>query len=688
MTMSVTLSDRDDPWLWLEEVDSERAMAWVRERNAHSETTLESLPGQAAMRERIRTILDSPQQIPYIARRGDFVYNLWRDKASPRGLWRRTSLAEFRREAPAWDVLLDLDALAKFEGENWVWAGTTSFAPEHRRVLLALSRGGADANVVREFDTMTRDFVAGGFAITEAKSQVTWLDADTLLVGSDLGPGTLTDSGYPRQLRRWPRGTALAAAPLVFEGVAGDVSVSVSVDRTPGFKRVVFHRALDFYRSRMWLQQDAALVEVDKPEDADLSFWREWALISLRSNWRRNGKLWPRGALLAVDAKAYLAGGGELDALFVPTATCSLEDFNATATRLVLTLQDQVTSRVETRQYVDGRWQTQAMVLPKLGYLSVSALHEPLVDKDTLAEALLVNYADFLTPDSLLLASTTAADVVTLKSRPAFFDAQGMQVRQQFARSADGTQVPYFLVTPKDWREGQTRPTLLYGYGGFEVSQQPTYSGVVGSEWLAQGGVFVMANIRGGGEFGPGWHQAAQGPSRRQKSFDDFAAIAQHLIEQKITTASMLGIEGGSNGGLLVAAVMLQRPELFAAVLCQVPLLDMKRYHRLLAGASWMAEYGDPDKPEDWAAMSRWSPYQNLHAGARLPAVLLTTSTRDDRVHPGHARKMAARLHELGHRVLYWENTEGGHGGAADNAQRARMLALEYAFLKSTLGLR
>ena len=263
-----------------------------------------------------------------------------------------------------------------------------------------------------------------------------------------------------------------------------------------------------------------------------------------------------------------------------------------------------------------------------------------------------------------------------------------MQVRQQFARSADGTQVPYFLVTPKGWHEGQARPTVLYGYGGFEVSQQPSYSGVVGSEWLAQGGVFVMANIRGGGEFGPGWHQAAQGPSRRQKSFDDFAAIAQHLIEQQVTTASMLGIEGGSNGGLLVAAVMLQRPELFAAVLCQVPLLDMKRYHRLLAGASWMAEYGDPDKPEDWDAMSRWSPYQNLHAGAKQPAVLLTTSTRDDRVHPGHARKMAARLHELGHRVLYWENTEGGHGGAADNAQRARMLALEYAFLKSTLGLR
>jgi prolyl oligopeptidase len=415
---------------------------------------------------------------------------------------------------------------------------------------------------------------------------------------------------------------------------------------------------------------------------------RQWALIRLRSSWQRGGKTWPSGALLVVDAQAYLGGGGELEALFEPTATCSLEDYNASATRLVLTLQDQVTSRVETRQHLDGRWQTQAMALPALGHLSVTALHEPLVDADTLAEALLVNHTDFLTPDSLLLANTGAGSIEVLKSRPRFFDAQGMQVRQQFARSADGTKVPYFLVTPRDWVAGQARPTLLYGYGGFEVSQTPHYSGVVGSEWLEKGGVYVLANIRGGGEFGPLWHQAAQGPLRRQKSFDDFAAVAQHLIEQAVTTAAMLGIEGGSNGGLLVGAVMLQRPELFGAVLCQVPLLDMKRYHRLLAGASWMAEYGDPDKTEDWAAMSRWSPYQNVHAGAQLPPVLLTTSTRDDRVHPGHARKMAARLQELGHRVLYWENIEGGHGGAADNVQRARMLALEYAFMKSTLGLR
>ena len=675
-----------DPWLWLEEVEGERALAWVRARNAESESALESLPGQALMRERMRAILDSPKQIPYVVRRGPWLYNLWRDAAHPRGLWRRTSLSDYRRELPSWDVLIDLDALALTEGENWVWAGAVSFAPSHRHVMVALSRSGADATVQREFDTIARAFVADGFHIDEAKSRVTWQDADTLLVGSDFGLGSLTDSGYPRQLRRWQRGTALADALLVFEGATSDVSVSVTVDRTPGFERIVFERALDFYRSRAWLQQGDALLAIAKPEDAELHFWREWLLIELRSDWAVAGKVWPRGALLAAHAQRFLAEPPELEALFTPSATCSLEDLGATQSRLLLTLLDQVTSRVETRQFVDGAWRSQLLPLPQPGQLSVTALHEPLLADDELAEALLINYADFLTPDALLLSSTTAPTLETLKSRPRFFDAQGMGVQQCFATSADGTQVPYFVVMPSPAQAATPRPTLLYGYGGFEVSQLPYYSGVRGSEWLAHGGVFVLANIRGGGEFGPGWHQAAVGPNK-QKSYDDFIAVAEHLIDTGVTTAAQLGIEGGSNGGLLVGAVMLQRPELFRAVLCQVPLLDMLRYHRLLAGASWVAEYGDPDDAAAWAGMARWSPYQNVRRGVTLPAVLLTTSTRDDRVHPGHARKMAARLREFGHTVLYWENLEGGHGGAADNEQRARMLALEYTFLKRELGL-
>ena len=682
-----SLADAADPWLWLEEVLGERALAWVRERNGESEAALEALPGQPAMRERIRAILDSPQQIPYVARRGRHLYNLWRDQAHPRGLWRRTTLAEYRGETPQWDVLIDLDALALAEGENWIWAGATSCAPDHQRVLIALSRGGADASVLREYDTVERRFVVDGFRVDEAKTRVAWLDADTIYIGSDFGPGTLTHSGYPRQLRRWRRGTALADATLVFEGEVSDVSVAVDVDRTPGFERVVFVRALDFYRSMAWLQQGETLLPVPKPENATLNFWREWVLIELRSDWALPPVVWPRGSLLVGRSRDFMSGGRDFEALFTPTGTCSLASCAATQSTLVLNLLDQVASRVELRRHRDGRWQSQRLAMPHPGHLDVTALHDPLMADDALAEALFINYADFLTPDSLWLGSTTSETLETLKARPSFFDASGMRVEQRFATSADGTRVPYFIVWPASAQAGEPRPTLLYGYGGFELSQHPYYSGVVGSEWVAQGGVHVLANIRGGGEFGPGWHQQAAGPANRQKCFDDFAAIAQDLIQRHVTTAAMLGIEGGSNGGLLVAAVMLQRPELFRAVLCQVPLLDMRRYHRLLAGASWIAEYGDPDKGEDWTAMSRWSPYQNVHAGTQLPAVMLTTSTRDDRVHPGHARKMAARLRELGHRVLYWENIEGGHGGAADNVQRARMLALEYAFLKRELGL-
>ena len=384
--------------------------------------------------------------------------------------------------------------------------------------------------------------------------------------------------------------------------------------------------------------------------------------------------------MLASDAKRYLAGERKFDALFTPTATRSLASYTATKTTLVLDVLDNVAGRLQEWKRVDGRWQRRDVAAPHPGRLGVSALHDPLIERDELAETLLVDYADFLTPDALMLGRAGSDGLDKVKSRPSFFDGAGMRVEQLFARSKDGTAVPYFVVRPRNARAGERAPTLLYGYGGFEVSQTPFYSGIVGSQWLARGGVFVLANIRGGGEFGPAWHQAAVG-QHKQKSYDDFIAVAEDLIARGITSAAQLGIEGGSNGGLLVGAVMVQRPELFKAVVCQVPLLDMKRYHRLLAGASWMAEYGDPDKPEDWAAISRYSPYQNVRKGVKMPSVIFTTSTRDDRVHPGHARKMAERMREQGHRVLYWENIEGGHGGAADNAQRARMTALEYGFL-------
>lgn len=676
-----------DPYLWLEDVAGDRALAWVRERNAESRRVLEAEPGFVETRERIRAILDSKEKIPQVVRRGDWLYNFWQDEQHPRGLWRRTTLAEYRQAAPAWETVLDVDALGRAERESWVWGGAACLGPEHRRCLVELSRGGADATVLREFDAVAKRFVEGGFALPEAKHTLAWKDADEIYVGTDFGPGSLTDAGYPRVLKRWRRGQPLAQAATVFEGQASDVGVWIDVDRTPGYERTVVTRAIDFYRSQDFLLQGDALQPLAKPEDAQLSFWRAHALLELRSDWAQDGRTWPRGSLLVADAEAFVAGRPVFEALFTPTPTRSLAGFAATRSHLVLDVLHNVASRLEEWTPGAHGWQRREVQAPHPGTLSVQALHDPLQREDALAEHLLIQYTDFLTPDTLWLARTGSDAHETLKSRPRYFDATGMRVEQQFATSKDGTRVPYFVVWPRGAAADGRNPTLLYGYGGFEVSMQPFYSGSVGSSWLARGGVYVLANIRGGGEFGPGWHQAAV-KRDRQKSFDDFIAVAEDLVARRITSPAHLGIQGGSNGGLLVGAVMLQRPQLFGAVVCQVPLLDMRRYHRLLAGASWMAEYGNPDEPGDWAALARYSPYHNLRPGLALPALLLITSTRDDRVHPGHARKMAARLREMGYAPLYYENIEGGHGAAADNAQRADMAALEFAFLWRALGRR
>ncbi len=683
-----TMDPALDPYLWLEDVHGERALAWVRERNAESEAELQARPGFDALRSSIREVLDSKAQIPHVVRRAGWLYNFWRDAEHPRGLWRRTTLDEYRLDTPAWETVLDLDALAAAEGENWVWAGATCLGPDYRRCMLALSRGGADATVVREFDTVDKRFVEGGFELPEAKTSVEWQDENHLYVGTDFGPGSLTDSGYPRLVKRWQRGLPLATARTVFEGERGDVSVSVSVDHTPGFERTLFVRAPDFYTSRLWLLDGQGLTAVDKPADAQLAFWRDRVLIELRSDWPLGQQTWPRGSLLVADATAYLKGQRSFQALFTPTATRSLAAYDLGRDSVLLTVSDNVSSRLEERRWQHGRWVSRTVDAPFPGTLSAATLHDPLLPADPLADAYLLNVADFLRPDSLQLGRFGHDERETLKTRPRFFDAEGMRVEQHFARSRDGTDVPYFVVWPRGAQPDGDNPTLLYGYGGFEVPMQPYYSGVQGRAWTTQGGVFVLANIRGGGEFGPGWHQAAV-KANKQNSYDDFAAVAEDLIKRRITRPERLAIQGGSNGGLLVGAVMLQRPELFSAVVCQVPLLDMKRYHRLLAGASWMAEFGDPDQPEEWAFIQRYSPYQNVkpprEGEAPLPRVLFVTSTRDDRVHPGHARKMAARMREQGHALLYWENIEGGHGGAADNAQRAQMSALEFSFLWQTL---
>ncbi len=677
-----------DPYLWLENVQGERALAWVRERNAEARKRLEAWPAFDTARTRIREILDSRDRIPAVSRRGAYLYNLWQDAANPRGLWRRTTLEEYRKAQPAWETVIDVDALGKADGENWVWHGAQCLGPDYNLCLVSLSRGGADASVVREFDIAARKFVDGGFTLPEAKSDVAWIDRNTVYVGTDFGPGSLTDSGYPRVVKRWKRGEPLAQAETVFEGRKTDVAASASVDLTPGFERTTFTRAPDFYNTETTLLVAGKQVPLQKPSDANVSFWYAHALVELRSDWKQGDTTWPRGSLLAADASDFIAGKPQFTALFTPTAARSLAGFTATRSTVLVNVLDNVASRLEEwRPQAKAGWARREVKAPFPGTLSVASWSDPMLKDDALAEAYTVSYTDFLTPDTLYLARTGSDAREKLKARPAFFDSDGMKVEQRFASSKDGTRVPYFVVWPKGATADGNNPTLLYGYGGFEQSMQPWYSGGFGTAWYQRGGVLVVANIRGGGEFGPAWHQAAV-KAHKQRSYDDFAAVAEDLVKQRITSPRHLGIEGGSNGGLLVGAVMLQRPDLLGAVVCQVPLLDMQRYHKLLAGASWMAEYGDPDQPAEWAFISKYSPYQNVKAGVKLAPVLFITSTRDDRVHPGHARKMAARMLEQGHEVVYYENIEGGHGGAADNAQRADMTALEFAFLWQQLDRR
>jgi len=695
-TSPASLSHPDnDPHDWLEDVLGDRALAWVRERNAESESLLTARPEYAPIRQQLLEVLNSKDRIPSVTRRGHHFYNLWRDDLHPRGLWRRTTLAEYRLAAPAWETVLDLDALAAAEGENWVWGGANALDTEPHRCLVSLSRGGADATVVREFDTATRQFVEGGFSLPEAKSSTTWIDADTLYVGTDFGPGSLTDSGYPRVIKRWKRGTPLASADTVFEGEAQDVSASVWLDLTPGHERTIFSRSLDFYHQQHVLMEGDRKVAFDIPSDASFSFWNHCAdaidtlLIELRSDWQVGASTYASGSLLATDTAAYLAGERRFDILFQPTATRSLAGFSTTRDHVIVNVLDNVASRLDLWRRTAAGFEARPIDAPFPGTLSVRSLHDPMQADDPLAECYLLGYTDFLTPDSLFLGHTEPQPggpaLEPLKARPALFDAEGLRTEQRFATSADGTRVPYFIVWPRGAEANGRNPTLLYGYGGFEVALNPWYSGGYGRAWFERGGALVVANIRGGGEFGPAWHQAAI-LENKQRSYDDFIAVAEDLIAQGVTSPRHLGIMGGSNGGLLVGAVFTQRPELFNAVVCQVPLLDMRRYHTLLAGASWMAEYGNPDRQEDWAHIARYSPYQNLRADRKYPEVLFTTSTRDDRVHPAHARKMAARMREMGHAQLYYENIEGGHGGAADNAQRAHLQAMEFAYLWRQLG--
>jgi prolyl oligopeptidase len=684
----------EDPYLWLEDVTGDEALDWVRSRN---EPTLSRFrdAGFERMRTEALEVLDTDARIPYVVRRGEYLYNFWRDAANPRGLWRRTTLDSYRSEAPEWDVLIDVDELGRTDDEKWVWAGAGVIYPEYTRALVSLSRGGSDASIVREFDMMTREFVADGFELPEAKSQVSWEDPDTVLVGTDFGADTLTDSGYPRVVKRWRRGTPLADAETIFEGARSDVNVVASASRIPGFERTLIGRALDFWNEELYELRGAELIRIDTPTDASVSLHREWLLVELRSDWFVGNETYVAGSLLAARYEEFLAGTAQLQVVFEPDEHTALNHYAWTRDRLLIVSLADVASRVEIAtppsrddplhpapprlRSSRGGWRRE----PVAGV--PAATNTVVVSADDTGDEFFLDSSGFDSP-SRLMRGTDDGGLEQLKSAPAFFDAGNVSVAQNFVKSQDGTPIPYFVVRPGGPAASDgPAPTLLYGYGGFESSNTPGYSGVLGRLWLARGGTYVLANIRGGGEYGPGWHTQAMREGRH-KVAEDFAAVATDLVDRGITTVEQLGAQGGSNGGLLMGIMLTRYPEKFGALVCSVPLLDMKRYHLLLAGASWMAEYGDPDDPGDWEFISEYSPYQNISATRQYPPVLMTTSTRDDRVHPGHARKMTAALEAAGHPVFYYENIEGGHAGAADNEQVAFKSALTYSFLWQMLG--
>lgn len=669
----------DDPFMWLEEVDGDEALAWVRTRNAETEADLFTEATFERLRAETLEILEADDRIPMPSRQGEVVYNFWTDREHRRGLFRQTTWTQYLAEDESWETVLDIDALSAEEGQSWVLKGLAIRKPDRTRLLVELSPGGGDASTTREFSLTDRRFVSedeGGFVRPVAKGWLRWIDEDTVYVATDFGPGTMTTSGYPRTVRRWSRGTPMDAAPVVFEGEETDVSVNATVSTLPGVEHQVFSRSIDFYNRRRWILRDGELVEIEVPTGDDVSVRERWMLVRPRTDWTIDGHTYPGGSLLAADLEAFLAGDRRLHVVFEPTATTSLSTYSWTRNHLLINILDDVRDRIEVATPAQG-WERR----PFKGQPPVWSVGAVAMEADDNDDCLMSGN-DFVTPSSLYYGAIGEQPKI-LRRSTARFDADGFAVTQHFVASLDGTRIPYFVVAPEGGHETPA-PTLLGGYGGFEVSSQPAYSGVLGRSWLLAGGTYVLANIRGGGEYGPAWHLAGL-REHRHRIYEDFEAVARDLIARGVTTPAQLGCSGGSNGGLLVGNMYVRSPELWGAIVCQVPLLDMRRYHLLLAGASWMAEYGNPDEPADWEFIKTFSPYHLVDADRRYPPMLLTTSTRDDRVHPGHARKMAARLSQLGHDVTYWENIEGGHGGAADAAQQAVMSSLAYTFLQRHL---
>src|SRR6267143_5014560 len=670
----------DDPYLWLEEVDGKRALAWVEAQNA---ATLGKFGDArfAADRDVLAAIFDRPDNIPIIARRGPRVFNFWKDAAHPRGLWRATTLDSYRGEQPEWDVLLDLDALAAREGEDWTWSGASTTPGDHDRAILMLSRGGADAVVLREFDLPSHDFVAGGFTLPEAKGGASWLDCDTLLLSSALGEGMATHSGYARTVRLWRRGTDPLAAPVIFATRPEYMAVSADVDREAADQRIEFVERIGFFDAAVWIgDRSGPRTRIDVPTDTSVEWHRGWLAVKRRTPWTVGGETYPPDTVLGISFAASLAGDRHFTKVFEPAARRALQGFFWSGGRLALSILDDLKPVFEVLTPGETSWSRERIRgLPDIGVANVWPLD---VRTEESTGELLASAQDPLTPPALFLVPPLAAPQL-LKRAPQAFDPTGLVVSRHEAISEDGTRIPYVQVGPPV--QTGAAPVHLSGYGGFGIAQLPYYNSAVGKLWLERGGTGVVANIRGGGEFGTAWHEAGRREGKRL-SHDDFAAVAADLVRLGVTRPGRIAAEGGSNGGILITNMLTRYPERFGALFCTIPLIDMRRYSKLHAGPSWIAEYGDPDDPADWEFLGKISAYHAAVPGRRYPPILIATSRRDDRVHPGHARKMAAKLQAMVYEACFYEPAAGGHGYGKDNAERAAFTALGYNFLRRAIG--
>ncbi len=667
----------DESLLWLEEVEGERALDWVREQNKNTLDELTADPLFKDFKQQAFDILTASDRITYGSLRGGYVYNFWRDEKHVRGIWRRATVASYKAGKPAWELLLDVDKLASDEGENWVYKEADCLAPSYNRCLVSLSPGGTDATTYREFDVAARDFVDGGFQVPLSKTNLGWEDENTLLIATDWGPdeqgvSAMNSSGYPRIMKRWRRGAPLSAAEPVLEMDPQETfSFPVKFTRPEG-AAVIIIRGHDFYHFTYYaVDQRGGLKQLPLPKKSSIEgLYKGQLLVTLKEDWRGHKS----GSLVSFDQADFMETGEikTVQTVFDPGLSGTIENVVITRDAVYAVGLEHVSSRIREFSFVDGAWAHRRIDFGGEDVFSIRSANGDSND-------MLMARDGLLTPDSLYFVNFIEGVELKLQSLPARFDTKDLKLEKRLATSRDGTRVPYFIVYKKGVKLDKKTPVLQYGYGGFEISILPHYNALRGKLWLEKGGAYVIANIRGGGEYGPRWHQAAL-HENRQRAYEDFFAVAEHVQNSGLSSPQHYGADGRSNGGLLMGVSFTQRPDLFNAIICGVPLLDMKRYNKLLAGASWMAEYGNPDT-DDWQYIKQYSPLQNLQRDKSYPKVYFFTSTKDDRVHPGHARKMAAKMAAQGHGYYYFENIEGGHKGNANYDQEATMRALEYVYL-------